>query len=95
MAFKMSGFSAFTKQADDDKAKQILNEEVQVGDDGKVTFIRGTGTEGDYGIAGIPPNAVINDPKNIVKNNPADDYTFSVKGDTITITGIEPLKEGE
>ena len=84
MAFKMRGFSAFTKQTDDDKAKQILREEVNVGDDGKVTF-----TDRGYDIAGVSKNAVVSDPKNIVKNNPADDYTFSVKGDTITITGIE------
>ena len=89
MAFKMSGFSAFTKNDDDKKASSILSNELTIGDDGKVTFIRGTGTEGDYGIAGIPPNAVISDPKNIVKNNPDDDYTFSVKGDTVTITGIQ------
>ena len=90
MAFKMSGFSAFTKQTGDDKAKQILREEVNVDDDGTVTF-----TDRGYEIAGVPKNSVVSDPKNIVKNNPADDYTFSVKGDTITITGIEPLKEGE
>ena len=87
MAFKMSGFSAFTKQTGDDKAKQILREEVNVDDDGNVTF-----TDRGYKIAGVPSNAVISDPKNIVKNNPHDDYLFSVKGDTVTITGIEPLK---
>ena len=89
MAFKMKGFSAFTKNGDDKKASSILKEELNIGDDGKVKFVRGTGVDGDYGIAGVPPNAVISDPKNIVKNNPDDDYLFSVKGDTVTITGIE------
>ena len=85
----MSGFSAFTKNDDDKKASSILSNELTIGDDGKVKFSERSKT---YGIVGVPPNAVISDPKNIVKNNPHDDYLFSVKGDTVTITGIEPLK---
>ena len=45
MAFKMRGFSAFTKNDDDKKASSILKEELNIGDDGKVKFVRGTGVD--------------------------------------------------
>ena len=84
MAFKMKGYSAFTKNEDDnDKASSILNEEIQISDDGKITLLS------PPGITGVSENAVVNDPKSIVKNNPNDDYLYSLKGDTVTITGIE------
>ena len=97
MAFKMKGFSAFTKNGDDNKKKTastIAGQEIK--EDGKGNYKIGT----DYGVSGV--GKVITDPKGILKKHTKDgfiedlDFTYTTKGDTTNVTGIKsPLKKND
>ena len=89
MAFKMKGFSAFTKNGEDDKKKiagEIHGQEIS--SDGKGNYKIGV----DYKVSGV--GKVITDPKGILKKYTKDgfiedlDFTYTTKGDTTSITGV-------
>ena len=95
MGFKMKGFSAFTKNGDNDKTKTastIAGQEIK--EDGKGNYKIGT----DYEVSGV--GKVITDPKGILKKHTKDgfiedlDFTYTTKGDTTSVTGIKsPLNK--
>ena len=95
MAFKMKGWSPYTKNGDGDKAKTastIAGQEIK--EDGKGNYKIGT----DYGVSGV--GKVITDPKGILKKHTKDgfiedlDFTYTTKGDTTSVTGIKsPLNK--
>jgi hypothetical protein len=95
MAFKMAGFSAFTKNGDDDKKKTASTIHGQeITKDGKGNYKIGT----DYKVSGV--GKVITDPKGILSKHTKDgfiqdrDFTYTTKGDTTSITGIKsPLNK--
>ena len=81
MAFKMTGFSAFTKKTDDDKKTIVAGQ--------FLTKVEGGYKDRDSG-------KVYKDPKGVVtvnKEGRATDNDFIYKGNTIT--GIDVPKEGE
>ena len=95
MAFKMKGWSPYTKNGDGDKAKTastIAGQEIK--EDGKGNYKIAT----DYGVSGV--GKVITDPKGILKKHTKDgfiedlDFTYTTKGDTTSVTGIKsPLNK--
>ena len=97
MAFKMKGWSPYTKNGDGDKAKTastIAGQEIK--EDGKGNYKIGT----DYEVSGV--GKVITDPKGILKKHTKDgfiedlDFTYTTKGDTTNVTGIKsPLKKND
>ena len=55
---------------------------------------------GDYGVEGVPKGAVIKDPKGLVgkqydERTPDAAYTYTVKGNVVTITGVSTLSEDD
>ena len=75
-------------------------------EENKQDFISESNTyrlDDEYGVEGVPDGAVIKDPDGIVgeqyeRGNPDADYTYTVKGNVVTITGVkepEDLLPGE
>ena len=54
----------------------------------------------EYGVEGVPKGAVIKDPKGLVgkqfdERTPDANFTYTVKGNVVTITGVSTLSEDD
>ena len=75
------------QEPSEEKAGQIFGQEIRMNEDG--TFV----IDSEYGISGVPDNAVVKDPNGVLVIQDGyvmdENYTYEVEGNTVIITGIE------
>lgn len=82
------GTAPYGQESEDkEKAKQIFGQEIRMNEDGTFAI------DSEYGIAGVPDNAVVKDPNGVLVVQDGyvmdENYTYEVEGSTVIITGIE------
>ena len=81
------------KEGEGKKAETILGQEIKMNEDGTFEI------DSEYSIAGVPDNAEVRDPDGILEVQDGyvmdNNYTYTVEGNVVTITGEKIPQEGE